>query len=321
VIFKEKAKLFVDGLAAIVSPLAVFSIGYLHHLYFISGAFSPTFVAVSLFSVILVRAYRMPGLYAAAIFQTLLISYMAFDSPELFLEQAVFSLSVVAALTAQALAEVEEASASLSVESTAVEIVPEKIVEDTKDKTWEELFEARKEITTLYQQQQELTLQKEILAKQKEELEVRLIVLAEEKSYLLQQQEQAEQDIQKLIADMVSMAEREAMKVPTAPIIETKAELKLPLDGRYDQLKKQFEEKSNILDSTRRQLFYAQEEIEKLKRTLEESNSPTAYEKALIMQLALTNQQLGDLQKAHQNELLGYEGVIQGLFEQLNAKA
>lgn len=300
----------IAKLETIISPLAVFCIAYLHHLYFGSDYYSPTFVAISVASILLVAWYRMQGLYAAGILQLGLLGCIGYQMPGLFVEQALFSVSVLAALGASLFAEKQAET-------------PKSQFQEKKELLWQELFDARCEITKLYAE--------------KKELEVRLEVQEEERQNSLEQQLQAELTIEKLIANMAAMAERAmaeraAVKPLPAPVAAKKElfedkffeaklfEAKL-FEAKYAQLKEQFEEKSHVLDSTRRELFYAQEEVEKLKRTLAETPVPSPYEKALMEQLALTNKELAVVQKAHQDELLGYEGVIQGLFEQLRAKA
>src|SRR5262249_27655844 len=147
------------------------------------------------------------------------------------LEQTIFSVSLVAALSALLLVEQQS--------------VPQ---DTAKDKLWQELYEARQEITKLYDENKELAL--------------RLEVAREEKQNLQEDRESAEADIAKLLAHMHEMATREN-------------------EPRFAQLQQQFQEKSNLLDSTRRELFYTQEEVSKLKKTLElETRTPTAYEKA-----------------------------------------
>src|SRR5260221_10843092 len=101
----EKLKVLAHELETILSPLIVFCIGYLHHLYFRHDLISPTFVAGSLLSVILVLAYQRQGLYASGMLQVCFIVWVAVSEPTSFLEQAIFSAAVLAALTATHLAQ------------------------------------------------------------------------------------------------------------------------------------------------------------------------------------------------------------------------
>ena len=267
-----------NELEGIVSPLAVLCIGFVHYLYFDERALSSIFVATLLCSILLVALYRKVALYVVGVFQLFFTFYASYVRPDLFLEQALFSISILAAL-----------SAMLFVESEAEQMLVH-VVDDKKEKLWRELFEARQEITRLYDEKVGLTL--------------RLEVLEDDKKYVQQEREQTEADIAKLLSDMHQMAMR-ACEMPEA---------------RYKQLRQQFEEKSNVLDSTRRELFYTQEEVARLKKRLEiETGVPTAYEKALLEQLKRVDEELDAQQKAHARELLGYEGLLSALMEKVRS--
>lgn len=78
---------------------------------------------------------------------------------------------------------------------------------------------------------------------------------------LLAKQQQVD-DLQKSLEKMQDQASR----LPYAPGNNRR------IEGMYIQLKEQFQEKSSVLDETRRDLFYAQEEIEKIRKEQEETS-------------------------------------------------
>lgn len=310
---KTKAKssllLLFKEVELLVCPLIVFCIGYLHHVYFSYDLLSPIFVVCSLLSTLLVLAYNRPGFIASSVLQVGLLLYVLFDDPALFLEQAIFSLSVLTALAATLLSRQDTVTTKPKTALTLAE---------QKDKLWQELFDARKEITALYSQKEELEAKVAAVAKEHvdkiELLQHQLEAAHAEKSYLQEEQLETENEIQILVDKMRDMAERSAVTVVDQP----KKALE-PFEAMYKQLKEQFEEKGKVLDTTRKELFLAQEEIEVLTRTLAlEVQVPSQIEKALTEQLSKTNQALEELQKKHSDELMGYEEVIQRLLQQLN---
>lgn len=308
---KTKAKsslmLLFKEVELLVCPLIVFCIGYLHHVYFSYDLISPIFVVCSLLSTLLVLAYNRPGFIVSSVLQVGLLLYVLFDEPSLFLEQTAFSLSVVTALAATLLSR-QDAAVSMKPKSTLT-------LAEQKDKLWQELFEARKEITALYSQKEELEAKIAEISKQHCDaaalLEHKIQAIHTEKTFLMQEQEETETDIAVLLDKMREMAERQA-EVPKRALE--------PFEAMYKQLKAQFEDKTQVLNATRKELFSAQEEIEVLKRTLQlEVQVPSQMEKALSEQLKATNKALEEMQQKHADELTGYEEVIQGLLAQLSS--
>lgn len=312
---QQSCSLFFKEVEVVACPSFVFCIGYLHHLYFSHDLISPIFFACSLLSVALVLAYAKPGLIASSLIQAALASYVLYDAPELFAEQATFSLSVLTALTAtyysrQNLENVHITSQIIVSKEPEVPIAALPIVEQ-KDKLWQELFDARKEIAALYSEKEALAHKLVAIevehANQKLELEHRIEAYQMDKAFLMEEKEETENEIASLIDKMRELAERK----------EPKKSLE-PFEAMYSQLKGQFEEKTKVLEATRKELFLAEEQIEVLKRTLElEVQVPSQIERALSYQLAETNKNLEELYLAHQDELMGYEQVIQGLLSQI----
>jgi len=255
----------------------------------------------------LVLSYKKQGLIASSIIQCALLSYVFLDAGELFLEQMAFSLSVYTALWATYLVQDEE-QVDQKVESSDAR--------EQKETLWQELFSARQEITELYREKTELEEKLAVVDRKKldtlSEIEQKIGVLEAEKSDLLEDKVQQEADIAKLLDDLLEMGARYDAAV------NKKAPLQ-PFEAMYKQLKGQFDEKSVILDQTRKELFHAQEEVEVLKRRLEfEQDCPSDAEKALHLQLKATTEKLDSLEKKHEEELVGYEEVIGRLLQQLN---
>ncbi len=84
-------------------------------------------------------------------------------------------------------------------------------------------------------------------------------------------------------------------------------------EGLYKQLRQQFDEKSNILNETRRELFISQEKIEKLSREKEEYslNSQTPLEKELELQIVRLEQEYDQAVAHYESEIAALEEIIQ----------
>lgn len=302
-------KAFSSEFESLIGPLSVFLVCYFHHLYFAHNIISSAFIIAGLLSLVSVHAFRRSGLIIAAVGQLAIIIWTAFDITGMFLEQSIFSTSLLVALFASFTntntnqAVVEEKEIGKELEDFAVQ----------KEQLWQQLFDARQEITTLYQYKLE-----------KEQLQAALITIEDkvqlvehqleasllEKEEIANQKLAAEEDIAKLLDHMRQMAER-------PPVVQEKS----VVDAKYRQLKEQFGSKSEVLDQTRKELFFAQEEIEVLKRSLVEleSQAPTEAERILQGSLVKAGEEIHKLIEAHKKELHEYEDVIQELFQQLSA--
>jgi septal ring factor EnvC (AmiA/AmiB activator) len=296
-------KAFSSEFESLLGPLSVFLVCYLHHLYFAHNIISSAFIASGLLSLVSVHAFRRTGLIISGLAQLAFLVWTAFDSTGMFLEQAIFSTSLLVALIAsftnQTPAEEKESGKELE------ELLSQ------KQQLWQQLFDARQEITSLYPHKLEKEqLQVELVAIQEKmqlvehQLEASLL----EKEEIANEKLSAERDIAKLLDHMREMAER-------PPLIQEKS----TVDGKYRQLREQFDSKAQVLDQTRKELFFAQEEIEVLRRSFTElqSKAPSEEEKLLQGALAEASRELEKVAKTHEEELREYEGVIHELFQQL----
>lgn len=325
----SKLKCKTSAIEQMIGPVLVFAISYVHHLYFANDLVSPCFAGFAVAGLLLVMAFEQLGLLAAIFLQLCFIGWVAIARPPELMQQLVFSFSLVIAFVASYL---NADPVSHTVEQAPLQAsgAPQ------KDKLWEELFDARQEIKTLYHEKQELeaTSQsriQEALHEKNERilyLEHHLEALTLEKEHLVEERQAAEEDIKKLIDDMHHMAQKREEK-PEAPYVEpaiVEASKAVPIyetspyESLYRQLKVQFEEKSNILDTTRKELFLTHEELERIRRLHHEPNEASPEERHLMASLDAREKQIEELKRAHDEELIGYEEVIQGLLQQLHDK-
>lgn len=314
----SKFRVFFFTVGQLAGPLFVFIIAFLHHHYFQDATISSLFAAAALFSLILVSSFDKMGLYIAAGLQLAFVAFVHLQSPIDLWHQLCFSLSLMLTLFATYYAECEVIEEPVKATSE---------VTDEKVRLWQELFNARQEIKSLYQQKQEqeaeIALKIGAISREKEQeallLKHHLEALLVDKLQIVKQLEEAEADIRRLIGHMQEMAEANAelkKKIEEAPTGETL----LSPDALYRQLRLQFEEKSRVLDETRKELFMAQEKVEVLHRQVNDLNGPTDDEKRLVALLKEAELKMDALQKAHDEELIGHEEVIKGLLIQLHEK-
>jgi len=311
----SRFKLVYKAAEMLIGPLVVFIISYSHHIYFADTYISSFFAAISLLSLLLVVAIDKTGILLALGLQLAFLGWVAVLEPKNLTEQALFSASISLALFAS----------YINNQSAAVAEAP---VADQKDKLWQELFDARQEIKALYQQKDEAKVDGQRVAILEHQLEAATL----EKQALVEEAATREVDIQKFASHMHEMAlyqetlrqeilrleergQKEQSAAPRDP--EAKAS---HYESMYHQLKTQFEEKSQTLDTTRKELFSAQEEVERLIRNAEEMLEPTAEERRLMQDIVGCQDKIDALKRAQEEELVGYEEVIQGLLNQLHEK-
>jgi septal ring factor EnvC (AmiA/AmiB activator) len=303
----SRYKAFSLEFESLIGPLLVFCVCYCHHLYFATHLVSSVFILMSLLSLVCVHAFGKGGLVASALFQLGFLLWTACSAGDFF-EQAAFSTSLLIALYA-----------SFANVSPVEEKVDTKEVDDQlstqKQQLWQQLFDARQEITTLYQQKAE-----------KESLQVELAAVCDKlklmehqleaadlyKEELVQEKSTADEEIAKLLSHMREMAERQQVTVvPRCEKLE-------PFEAKYLQLKEQFANKSGTLDQTRKELFSACEEIEVLKRELaeKEMQPATDEEKRLRLAVAEADQKI----ESYEEELSQYESMMQELYARLEGK-
>ncbi len=115
---------------------------------------------------------------------------------------------------------------------------------------------------------------------------------------------------------------KDVEKEISTPIHESQGEnvnqeysLRRRAEGMYIQLKEQFNNKSNILDETRRQLFHAQESLMALQRDVKECeqfrNDP--HMQNLINHILKMQQHTDHREKSHKSEIEHLEGIIEKL--------
>lgn len=361
------SRLKLASLAAekLLGPLLVFVISYAHHIYFADDFVSSFFAVFSLSSLLLVMAVDKTGILLAVGLQLAFLGWVAVAEPLNLIEQMLFSTSVSLSLIASYINGQTEDSPQQTIVDTSIQ---DTSIQHQKDKLWQELFDARQEIKTLYEQKQlqestltevtasqaalESSLQSKINAAVREHedklllmqhhLEVALI----EKQQLVEDRTTSEEDLKKFASHMHEMAlyqetlrqeilrlqelrekelrakeqsEKEQIAPTATPeVIDDKPSY---YESMYRQLKLQFEEKSAILDTTRKELFIAQDELAILQRLQQENLEPTQEEKHLMQELLASQDKLEALKRAQEEELVGYEEVIQGLLNQLEEKS
>lgn len=91
------------------------------------------------------------------------------------------------------------------------------------------------------------------------------------------------------------------------------------IESMYIQLKEQFQEKSAILDETRRELFHAHEELLKVQKEREEEQifEQTQEERDLQRELLFLGQQYEQMQRQYQQELDDLTDLISHLMSQM----
>ncbi len=305
----------------LIGPLLVFVICYAHHLYFAEDFVSSFFAAFCLLSLLVVMAIEQSGILLALAIQLAFLGWVAVAEPFSLTEQMLFSSSISLALVATYFNKDPQA------------IPDNKALTDQKEKLWQELFDARQEIKTLYQQKQDVEAKAQGELHEKDEkllfLQHHLEAALVEKAHFVEDRAHCEADIKKLGNHMHEMAlyqetlrqeilRLEELQKKRAPTTTTSPS---QYESLYRQLKDQFEDKQKVLDDTRKELFTAQLELDSLKRSQEESLEATPEEKHLMQELVAMQDKLDTLAKTHDEQLVGYEEVIQGLLNQLQEKA
>lgn len=304
------------ALEQFLGPLLVFVVSYTHHIYFADDFVSSFFAAFSLVSLLTVMALGRSGLMLALGIQLAFLGWVMAVEPLDLTEQMLFSTSIALALFATYVNTQEEAAPVA--------------VSDQKEKLWQELYDARQEIKSLYHEKQAAKEMQDTVLYLQHQLEA----LAMEKQQFIEDRALAEEDIKKFASHMHEMAlyqetlrqeilrlEDLHKKQPAVTPPKEPAAKSSHYEAMYHQLKQQFEEKSKALDSARKELFAALEELAIVKKEQEEALEATPSEKALMQQLVEAQDRQDALQKAHDEELVGYEEVIQGLLNQLNTKS
>ncbi len=322
----------------LIGPLLVFIICYAHHLYFAEDFVSSFFAAFCLLSLLVVMAMEQTGILLGLAIQLAFLGWVAQAEPFSLLEQILFSSSISLALVASYF--------NKDPQPVAEQIIDSKALTEQKEKLWQELFDARQEIKVLYQQKEEIQAQvQEKITEALHEKEEKILFLQHhleaalvEKSHFVEDRATCEADIKKLGNHMHEMAlyqETLRQEILRLEELNKKGKEKKPAketalqeakqastppsqyESLYQQLKVQFEEKQKVLDDTRKELFTTQTELETLKRAQEESLEATPEEKHLMQELEALQTKLEAETKAHDEQLLGYEEVIQGLLNQL----
>ncbi|MCE5294776.1 MAG: hypothetical protein LLF94_09230 [Chlamydiales bacterium] len=327
----SRIRLVSNAAEQLIGPMLVFGISYAHHIYFADHFVSSFFAAFSVVSLLLVMAVDKTGILLALATQLVFLGWVAYAQPISFMEQLLFSTSITLAIVATYINQHEPEAPVLDVAETTT-------VVEQKDKLWQELFDARQEIKALYTQNQELeaSISQKIAAvtQEKELLQHHLEVLVLEKQQFIENKAEAEADIKKFSSHMHEMAlYQETLRQEILRLQEVQNTPKeLPThdktyhvqqheyEAMYRQLKAQFEDKAKVLDDARKELFSLQNELDILRKKQNENFEPTAEETHLMKELVACQDKIDALKCAHEEELVGYEEVIQGLLDQLQTK-
>ncbi len=86
--------------------------------------------------------------------------------------------------------------------------------------------------------------------------------------------------------------------------------------AKYKQLRQQFAEKSEVLDSTRKQLFQAEQQVVLLQKQLAE---PAEDSVLLTKEIAVLEECQHQMEKLYKKEIEAYEQLVEVLFQQINA--
>lgn len=143
----------------------------------------------------------------------------------------------------------------------------------------------------------------------------------------IQQQAQDKQKLEQLL----QQAQQELEKAQHSVEIETEEKRELlpyaegntrRIESMYIQLKEQFQEKSAVLDATRRELFHAHEELLKYQKEQEEKTifGQTELEEYLQNDLLQLEQQYEQMQRHYQQEVEELNQIVEHLFHQLVKK-
>ncbi len=299
----SRIKLFYYALEHLIGPLLVFVISYTHHVYFVDDFVSSFFAAFSLVSLLLVMAVDKTGILLALGLQLGFLGWVAIAEPLAFMEQLLFSASITLALVASYINSQEQAVGA-TVAPVATQPVKSQDLADQKDKLWQELYDARQEIKTLYDQKQELeataeaTIQAKITTElqQKDEtillLKHHLEAAVVEKQQFVEDRASCEEDIKKFASHMHEMAlyqetlrqeilrlEEIREKEKAQKASETASKLVPEPQNDYseledqlaeyeeicDELRQKLEEETQTLDATRKELEAVQDELEAIK--------------------------------------------------------
>lgn len=108
--------------------------------------------------------------------------------------------------------------------------------------------------------------------------------------------------------------ERDALRRRVEALEEIPRDARIA-NGRYAQLRKQFDEKTALLDATRQELFRAHEQIEALHREMNE-HSYALDEGTISHVLAQADAEIASLQSAHNQEVESLHAIIRSLNDQ-----
>ncbi len=351
----SRIRLVYKAAEQLIGPLLVFVISYAHHVYFADDFISSFFAGFSLVSLLLVMAVDKTGILLALGVQLAFLGWIMVQEPQNLLEQMLFSASVCLSLVACYFNIEEREQSDTAPDARSLIQQKEKLWQELFDARNEikEHFRQKQELQETFQATLEATVTQKI-AEAVHERDEKILFLQHhleaqivEKAHLMQDRSATEEDIKRLsdhIHEMALFQETqrlellrhqellnqpkevvvvEAPKAETAKVVlEEKVDEEKPshYESMYRQLKAQFEDKSKVLDDTRKELFQAQEEIGVYHRLQAENLEATPEEKRLMQELATAQERLDLLKHAHDEELVGYEEVIQGLLNQLSQK-
>lgn len=147
-----------------IGPFMVFITSCAHYIFFTDTS-SLLFILVAMIGLLFVMGFSRVGLFLACLFELIFFAFIAIEQPDSLLSQLGFLVSLAVAFSATFVSAPKEAflsKASMYIRKstpyTAVARNPDEYNEQVreilrqKERLWQQLFDARQEITRLYQQ-------------------------------------------------------------------------------------------------------------------------------------------------------------------------
>lgn len=245
-------------------------------------------------------------------------------------------LSLIIGLLVTKLASDEAADLLPAPEVIKVEIekirVEEKIriEERIPEQIQQELHTLRQELQTLRDEREQTAKQFTLLKRSESKAQEKLAEIQSEFHLLNDRFTKEKNSLSKTVEELnekISQSQQESNRLKNElkriPELEEKLQQKLEekvepdaearrWEGLYKQLRQQFEDKSNILNQTRRDLFIAHEKNEALSKEQQEIalQGPTPTEKMLQESLADLEERFHQLKLQHESDLEALESLV-----------
>jgi hypothetical protein len=160
-------------------------------------------------------------------------------------------------------------------------------------------------LSAAQEQEQSCQIEKDHLWIELQGCEDRLQQSAEQNGVLERLKMQLEQSLQQMQAELKQGTKQKENAIPRQDELPYAPGNTRQIETMYIQLKEQFEEKCQVLDAARRELFHAQEQLQKCRREYAEEHhfDQPANEKALLRHLMQLGKQFEKMQKLYQQEI------------------